>query len=85
MLPGRSQSNGKDGGKGGQNGSTETRRGKTSQKETDEEFTLATDEMKLTDLKDELRKRGTDNKSQLKERLRKAEDAANNKEDNITG
>ncbi len=79
MPPDGSQSNSKDGRKGvssGQDGSIETTgRGKAPQKETDKEFTLAIDEMKLTDLKDELRKRdisATGNKSSLKERLRKS-------------
>jgi len=60
ISSGGSQSNGKDGGKGvpsEQDGSTETTgRGKAPQKKTDEEFTLASNEMKLTDLKNELRK-----------------------------
>ncbi|KYN13296.1 hypothetical protein ALC57_01870 [Trachymyrmex cornetzi] len=89
MPLGGSQSNDKDGGKGGpsrQDGSTETTgKGKATKEETDEESTLAIDEMKLSDLKDELRKLGisaTGNKSQLKERLRK--DTANNEEDDTT-
>jgi len=84
MPPDGSQSNSKDGGKGWFDRDNGKR---APQKETDKEFTLAIDEMKLTDLKDELRKRdisATGNKSSLKERLRKAEDAANDKEDNTT-
>ena len=88
MPPDGSQSNSKDGGKGVSSGWFDRDNGKRApQKETDKEFTLAIDEMKLTDLKDELRKRdisATGNKSSLKERLRKAEDAANDKENNTT-